>query len=135
MKAVRFLLLTISWSALVPALAYAAISNATSPEASPKTAARTPGTLLPKRRPQSAPATSFNPHPTSHSGPAAVKAKTLPRAATVDNSLATRTTAVPRQSLNNVRHRGVNPAVITGTPASLTRKTGAIDGARMHRRP
>ncbi len=38
-------------------------------------------------------------------------------------------------SLNNVRHRGPNPAVVGGSPKSDGRHTGTIDGTRVHRKP
>ncbi len=38
-------------------------------------------------------------------------------------------------SLNNVRHRGANPAVIGGSTISDSRNAGAINGTRMNRRP
>ena len=38
-------------------------------------------------------------------------------------------------SLNNVRHRGPNPAVIGGSANSDTRNTGAINGTQMNRKP
>jgi hypothetical protein len=37
-------------------------------------------------------------------------------------------------SLNNVRHRGPNPAVVGGSPKSDGRNTGTIDGTRVHRK-
>lgn len=36
---------------------------------------------------------------------------------------------------NNVRHRGENPAVISGSANSVVRNTGAINGTSVHRRP
>jgi hypothetical protein len=38
-------------------------------------------------------------------------------------------------SLNNVRHHGPNLAVIGGSASSNGRNAGAIDGARIHRKP
>jgi len=38
-------------------------------------------------------------------------------------------------SLNNVRHRGPNPAAIGGGGTSKPGETGAIDGSRMSRKP
>jgi hypothetical protein len=57
---------------------------------------------------------------------------------TVNNALAVRTPSVIRPtvpSLDNVRHRGLNPAVVGGSPNSHRRNTGAIDGTRMNRKP
>jgi hypothetical protein len=54
-------------------------------------------------------------------------------------------TAVPRRSsgvirhsvpsVNNVRHRGANPATIGGPAKSNSRNAGAINGTSVHRRP
>jgi hypothetical protein len=38
-------------------------------------------------------------------------------------------------SLNNLRHRGANPAVVGGSAISESRNTGAINGTRMNRKP
>jgi hypothetical protein len=38
-------------------------------------------------------------------------------------------------SLNNVRHRGPNPAVVGGSTNAGGRNTGTIDGTRVHRKP
>jgi len=38
-------------------------------------------------------------------------------------------------SVNNVRHRGANPAIIGGSAKPVVRNTGAIDGTTVHRRP
>ena len=58
---------------------------------------------------------------------------------TVNNALRARPPSVLRPtvpSLNNVRHRGANPAVVGGS-VELKRQeiTGAINGTRMIRRP
>lgn len=56
---------------------------------------------------------------------------------TVHNSQPVRPPAVARPaapSLNNVRHRGVNPAIVGGPESSKTRNTGAIDGSHMNHR-
>jgi hypothetical protein len=45
------------------------------------------------------------------------------------------TVASLNPSLNNVRHRGPNPAVIGGSASSDSRNSGAIDGTRMNRKP
>lgn len=41
-------------------------------------------------------------------------------------------TALPR--LSDVRHRGPNPAVISGSVSLRNRNTGVIDGTKVHRR-
>lgn len=37
--------------------------------------------------------------------------------------------------LNNARHRGANPAIVSGTANSGGRNTGAINGTGVHRKP
>jgi hypothetical protein len=57
---------------------------------------------------------------------------------TVHNALAVRTPSVIRPtvpSLNNVRHRGPNPAVVGGSANLHSRNIGAINGTRMNRKP
>jgi hypothetical protein len=57
---------------------------------------------------------------------------------TVNNASAVRTPSVVRPtvpSLNNVRHRSPNPAVVGGSPVSHSSNTGAISGTRMNRKP
>ena len=62
----------------------------------------------------------------------------LSQKATVNNVLPVRRPSVTRPivpSPSNVRHRGANPAVIGGSANSDSRNTGAINGARMNRKP
>jgi hypothetical protein len=57
---------------------------------------------------------------------------------TVNNALAVRTPSVVRPTaplLNNVRHRGPNPAVVGGPTDLHSRNTAAINGSRMNRKP
>ncbi len=57
---------------------------------------------------------------------------------TVNNALPVRPPSVVRPtvpSLNNVRHRGPNPAVVGGSANLQSRNTGAINGTRMNRKP
>lgn len=61
---------------------------------------------------------------------------------TVNTALPVRRLSVARTnlpslnpSLNNVRHRGPNPAVVGGSTNSNNSNTGSINGTRMHRRP
>jgi hypothetical protein len=57
---------------------------------------------------------------------------------TVKTAVPRRPPSVTRPSvplLNNVRHRGANPAVIGGPANSAGRNTGAINGTVVHRRP
>jgi hypothetical protein len=61
----------------------------------------------------------------------------------IQNKPVTSASAVQRQSmfpssspsLDNLRHRGPNPAVIGGLGSSKLRETGAIDGSHVRRRP
>ena len=50
----------------------------------------------------------------------------------VRSASVTRSAAPP---LNNVRHRGSNPAAIGGSASANGRNAAALDGARMHRKP
>ena len=57
---------------------------------------------------------------------------------TLNRTLPVRPPSVPRTntpSLNNVRHRGPNPAVIGGPRSSNTSNTAAINGTHLGRRP
>lgn len=54
------------------------------------------------------------------------------RALPVRSPSVTRTTA---PSLGNARHRGPNPAVVSGSANAATRSTGAINGALVKRKP
>ena len=57
---------------------------------------------------------------------------------TVNNALPVRMSSVVRPtvpSLNNVRHRSPNPAVVGGSPNLHSSNTGAINGTRMNRKP
>ena len=57
---------------------------------------------------------------------------------TVNNALPVRTSRVVRPtvpSLNNVRHRGPNPALVGGSANLHSRNTGAINGTGMNRKP
>lgn len=57
---------------------------------------------------------------------------------TVNDALPVRPSGVVRgtaSSLNNVRHRAPNPAVIGGAANSQGKNTGAINGTRMNRKP
>ena len=89
---------------------------------------------LPLRRKRSKPPNATNPYPASlnKSGDVANG-----RNRTANNALPVRSTIVLRPtgaSLNNVHHRGPNPAVVCGS-ASNTGNNGALNGTRMHRRP
>ena len=55
----------------------------------------------------------------------------------ISNALPVRPATVsrPGASLNDVRHRGPNPAIIAGSPSPKTPAAGAINGTRVHRNP
>jgi hypothetical protein len=93
---------------------------------------------LPIRRKRSKALNAANPYPPDldKSGDAATGQNR-----TANNALPLRSTSVVRPtvaslnaSLNTVRHRGPNPAVVGGS-ASNTGNAGALSGTRMHRRP
>jgi hypothetical protein len=95
------------------------------------TAANRPKQLLISRK-LSKPVDATNPRDLEKSGDAA---KGQNRTANIP--LPVRSTSVVRPtvaSLNNVRHRGLNLAVV-GRSASNTGNTGTLNGTRMHRRP
>lgn len=57
---------------------------------------------------------------------------------TVNNALRIQPRSVARPvgpSIENVRHRTPNPAVVGGSANSTTKNTGAINGTRMNRKP
>jgi hypothetical protein len=57
---------------------------------------------------------------------------------TVHSALPVRTSSIVRPtalSLNNVRHRGPNAAVVGGSPNSHSRSAAEINGTRMNRKP
>ena len=97
---------------------------------------------LPNSRRRSIPGNAMNLHqPGSDKSGAAAKGGLIQNE-TANNALPVRPPSAvrPRQrvspSLNNVRHRGPNPAVIGGSAGnSNSRNTGAINGTRMHRKP
>jgi hypothetical protein len=56
----------------------------------------------------------------------------------INGALPVQTSAAIRPggpSLDNVRHRGANPAVIGGPGSSDSSNTGAVNGTRMKRKP
>jgi hypothetical protein len=93
---------------------------------------------LPKNRERSPSGNAMNLHqPGSDKSGGAAKGGLIQRE-TVNTALPRRPPSVIRPSvplLNNVRHRGANPAVIGGAANSDGRNTGVINGARVHRRP
>ena len=93
---------------------------------------------LPNSRQRSLPGNAMNLHqPGSDKSGGAAKGGFI-RNETVNNALPVRTPSVVRPtvpSLNNVRHRGPNPAVVGGSANSHSSNTGAINGTRMNRKP
>ena len=93
---------------------------------------------LPNSRERSIPGNAMNLHQPGSAKSGGAAKDGLIRNETVNNALPVRPPSVVRPtvpSLNNVRHRGANPAVIGGSANSDSRNTGAINGTRMNRRP
>ncbi len=92
---------------------------------------------LPHSRQRSLPGNAINLHqPGSDKSGGAAKGGFIQNE-TVHNALPVRTSSVVRPtvpSLNNVRHRGPNPAVVGGLANSDRRNTGVINGTRMNRK-
>ena len=91
---------------------------------------------LPNSRQRSLPGNALH-QPGSSKSSGAPKGGLI-RNETVNNALAVRASSVVRPTvpaLNNVHHRGPNPAVVGGSPNSHGRNTGAINGTRMNRKP
>jgi hypothetical protein len=91
---------------------------------------------LPNSRQRSLPGNVLHQASSNKSGGAA-KGGLTPNE-TVHNALPVRTSSVVRPatpSLNNVRHRGPNPAVVGGSPNLHSSNAGAINGTRMNRKP
>jgi hypothetical protein len=97
---------------------------------------------LPNGRKRSIPGNAANFHQ-SDSGKSGAAAKGgLIQNETASNAMLVRlpgtvgpTAASLNPSLNNVRHRGPNPAVVGGSANLTSSNTGAINGTRMHRKP
>jgi hypothetical protein len=92
---------------------------------------------LPNRRERSAAEDSKNSHRpgTNKSGGAAKNG--LTRNETVNHASSNRAASATRPSvpsLGNVRHRGPNPAIISGARSSNTGNTAALDDAHMNRK-
>ncbi len=93
---------------------------------------------LPRSRKSSMPENAMNLHqPGSDKSGGAAKGESIHNEA-INNALPVRPPSAVRPtmlSLNTVRHRGPNPAVVGGSANSNRRNTAAIDGTRMHRKP
>ena len=144
-----FLLLTVSCAALMPETSYAA-----SPQhVSDKNRTRRRAGLTAKNRPKQPPTGQKHPLPRNAASlrqPALARSGGAAKGRLIQNEttnrgLPVRLTSVPPRvaslnaSLNplpnNVRHRGPNPAVVSGSANSKNSHTGAINGTGMHRRP
>jgi hypothetical protein len=93
---------------------------------------------LPTRREYSTSGSTMNLHGTGSDKSSDVAKGGLVQNETVNNALRVRPPSVARPaapSLNNVRHRGPNPAVVGGSANSITRNTGALNGTHMSRKP
>jgi hypothetical protein len=97
---------------------------------------------LPNGRKRSIPGNAANLHqPGSGKSDAAAKGRLIQNE-TTSNAMLVRppgtvrpTAASLNPSLNNVRHRGPNAAVVGGSANFNSSNTGAINGTRMHRKP
>lgn len=137
MKTACLLVLMISWAALT------AVGEVAEPPVSTHRVAREsvlPKRNLPKspvnRRPRPLPGNSLHPGVANKSG-AAVSGGLI-QGETTHNGLPVRTSGVVRPaapSVNSVRHRSPNPAVVGGPVYFHSSSTGAINGTRMKRRP
>lgn len=93
---------------------------------------------LPKGRKRSVPGNAMNPHQPGSDKSVGAARGGLIQNGTVHSALPVRTSSVFRlsqPSLNNVRHRGPNPAVVGGSAISDSRSIGALNGTRMSRKP
>jgi len=100
---------------------------------------------LPNGRKRSTPGNAANLHQpgSGNSGAAAkgglIQNETASKAMPVRPPGTVRPTAATLNPLNNVRHRGPNPAVVGGSAGGSANlhssNTGAINGTRMHRKP
>jgi hypothetical protein len=144
MKAACLLSLTIACAALTAGTSYAAPAQQTAASARNHTPGRASLTAakrprpLPNGRKGSVSGTAMNLHQPG-SGPSGGAATGgLIRNQTVGKVSPVRQPGVARpavSSLSAVRHRGSNPAVVTGSLNAGARKTGTIDGTRVYRRP
>jgi hypothetical protein len=139
MKTTCLLFLTMSWAALTQGTGYASDPNHPPSRASLTglTQANRPK-QLPHSRQRSIPGNAMNLHqPGADKSGGALKGGLIHNEI-VNNALPVRTQSVVRPavlSLNNVRHRGPNPAVVGGSVSSDSRNIGAINGTRMNRKP
>jgi hypothetical protein len=92
---------------------------------------------LPSNRQASLPGNAMNLHQAGSDKSSGPAKSGFIRNETVNNALAVRAPSVVRPTvplLNNVRHRGPNPAVMDGSLNSHGTNTGTINGTRMNHR-
>jgi len=140
-----FLLLTVSCAALMQETSYAAspqhAPDKNHPHSRAGLIAANRSKQLPTSRKRPLPRNAASPrHPTLATSGGATKGGSI-RNESTDRALPVRPTSV-RSSVaslkplpDNVRHRGANPAVVSGSASSRNSNTGAINGTGMHRRP
>ncbi len=93
---------------------------------------------LPNDRERPAPGNPINIRQPASNRSDAARTERLMQSDRINRALPVQPPAVIRpggSALDNVRHRGPNPAIIGGTMNSNTGNTGAINGTRMNRRP
>jgi hypothetical protein len=97
---------------------------------------------LPNGRKRSIPGNAANLHQLGSGKSGAAAKGGLIQNETASNAMPVRPPGIVRStattlnpSLNNVRHRGPNPAVVGGSAKLNSSNTGAINGTRMHRKP
>ena len=93
---------------------------------------------LPNQREHSTSGSAMNLHQPDSDKSGGVAKVGLTKNETVNNAMRVRTPSAARPdapSLNNVRHRGPNPAVVGGSANTIARNPGAINGTSMNRRP
>ncbi|MGD1021883.1 MAG: hypothetical protein ABR880_03800 [Candidatus Sulfotelmatobacter sp.] len=141
-----FLVLTVSCASLMQGTSYAASPQRSSDKIHPRgrvglTAANRPKQpSTGQKRPLARNAASLRQPAFARSGGAAkgglVQSKAVNAAQHVRSTSALRPAAASlNPSLNNVRHRGPNPAVVGGSANFNSSNTGAINGTGMHHRP
>lgn len=144
-----FLLLTVSCAALMQETSYAASPQHASDKNHPHSRAG----QIASNRPKQLPTTQKRPLPRNAAGlrqPASARSGSAAKSALIQNETAKHALPVRSASLrsslasrnpslsllpNNGRHRGPNPAILTGSANAASSNTGAINGTGMHRRP
>jgi hypothetical protein len=141
-----FLVLTVSCAVSMQGTSYAASPQRSSDKSHPRSRVGVTAANRPKQPPtgQKLPlprnAASLRLPALARSGGAAkgglVQSEAVNSAQHARSTSAVRpATASLNPSLNNIRHRGPNPAVVGGSANFKSSNTGAINGTRMHRKP